>query len=180
MKKIFENLLREAQAVTYHGSGIGHVDATRFDPYKSFKFEVVISGDTVFARAGFSKVSGLKMEAEVVEYREGGDSNTVQKSPGLVKYEPLTLERGMSEDNDMYDWANKMHQFALGEASSASKYKANMQIRLKDTDGTVVKVWEVKNCWVSGYETGEMDAQGNNVMIETMTVQHTGFMKIKG
>lgn len=180
MKNIFETILREVQAMPYHGSGVKFADTKRFDPYKSFKFEVTISGDTVFARAGFSKVSGLKMEAEVVEYREGGDANTFQKSPGLVKYEPLTLERGMSEDNDMYNWANKMHQFAIGEASSATKYKANMQIKLKDTDGKVVKVWEIKDCWVSAYETGELDAQGNNVMIETMTIQHTGFKKIKG
>lgn len=180
MKNILEKVLREAQAMAYHGSGVKFADTTRFDPYKSFKFDVIISGDTVFARAGFSKVSGLKMESEVIEYREGGDANTVQKSPGLVKYEPLTFERGMSEDNDMYEWANKMHEFALGDTIATNKYRANIKINLKDTTGTIVKSWEVKNCWVSAYETGELDAQGNNVMIETMTVQHTGFSKVFG
>jgi phage tail-like protein len=56
-------------------------------------------------------------------------------------------------------------------------YRANMKIKLKDRQGNVVKIWEVPNAWVSEYKTGEFDAQSNNILIETITVQHEGWYR---
>ena len=67
------------------------VNATRFDPYKNFKFRVKWDGRYV---AGVSKVSALKRTTEMVEHREGGDPSTSHKSPGRNKFEAVTLERG--------------------------------------------------------------------------------------
>ncbi len=169
-------LFREASA--NFGSGLSFADTERHDPYKSFRFEVEISGNTVFAKAGFQQVSGLQMSTEVIEYREGGDNLTVSKSPGLTKFEPITLQRGMSEDTDMWDWASKM--FHIDDTAHNQKYKANVKIKLKSRNGTVVKAWEVPNAWISKYETGEFDAMGNNIMIETLELQNEGWKKIKG
>ena len=72
------------------------VNAQRFDPYKNFKFRVKWDGRYV---AGISKVSGLKRTTEVVEHREGGDPSTSRKSPGRVKFEAITLERGVTHDH---------------------------------------------------------------------------------
>lgn len=177
---MFEKLLREAMAVN-HGSGLKFADTNRYDPYKSFKFEVTISGNMVFAKAGFQKVSGLKMATDVTEYREGGDNNTVSKIPGLTKFDPITLERGMSEDTDMWDWAIKLFSIDGDVGVSESpQYRANMEIALKDRNGKVVRKWQLVNCWVSKYETGDFDAMGNNVMIEKIEVQNEGFKKILG
>lgn len=177
---MFKNLIREALAVN-HGSGLKFSDTNRYDPYKAFKFEVTISGNMVFAKAGFQKVSGLKMSTDVTEYREGGDNNTVSKIPGLTKFDPITLERGMSEDTDMWNWAIKLFNLDgdTGVAESPS-YRANMEIALKDRNGKVVRKWQVPNCWVSKYETGDFDAMSNNVMIEKIEVVHEGFKKIRG
>ena len=64
------------------------VNATRFDPYKNFKFRVKWDGKYV---AGISKVGALKRSTEPVEHREGGDPSTSRKSPGRTKYEAITL-----------------------------------------------------------------------------------------
>ena len=79
------------------------VKAQRFDPYKNFKFRVKWDGRVI---AGVSKVSALKRSTDVVDYREGGNPSTTHKSPGLTKYEPITLERGVSHDPDFEQWAN--------------------------------------------------------------------------
>ena len=71
------------------------VNASRFDPYKNFKFRVKWDGRYV---AGVSKVSSLKRTTEVVEHRVGGDPSTSHKSPGRTKYEAITLERGVTHD----------------------------------------------------------------------------------
>src|SRR5215472_7238629 len=89
------------------------VNPQRFDPYKNFKFRLKWDGRYV---AGVSKVSALKRTAEVVEHREGGDNSSSPKSPGRIKYEPVTLERGVTHDPEFENWANKLwhHDTALG------------------------------------------------------------------
>ena len=73
------------------------VNSQRFDPYKNFKFRVKWDGRYV---AGLSKISALKRTTEVVEYREGGDPTQTEKLPGRTKFEPITLERGISHDTE--------------------------------------------------------------------------------
>ena len=74
------------------------VNATRFDPYKNFKFRVKWDGRYV---AGVSKVSALKRTTEVVKHRDGGDPSTSRKSPGRTEYDAITLERGVTHDVDV-------------------------------------------------------------------------------
>ena len=70
------------------------VNTNRFDPYKNFKFRVKWDGRYV---AGISKVTALKRTTETIEHREGGDPSSPRKSPGRTKYEPITLERGVTQ-----------------------------------------------------------------------------------
>ena len=81
------------------------VNAQRFDPYKNFKFRIKWDGKYV---AGVSKIGALKRTTEAVEHREGGDPSTVRKSPGQKKYEPITLERGVTHDPEFEKWAKKV------------------------------------------------------------------------
>ena len=81
------------------------VNPQRFDPYKNFKFRVKWDGRYV---AGISRVSALKRNTEVVEHREGGDPSVSRKSPGVTKYEAITLERGVTHDTEFEDWANQV------------------------------------------------------------------------
>ena len=94
------------------------VNATRFDPYKNFKFRVKWDGRYV---AGVSKVGALKRTTEVVEHREGGDPSTSRKSPGRTKYEAITLERGVTHDAEFERWANKVWNFGAGPGRRRSR-----------------------------------------------------------
>ena len=55
----------------------------RNDPYAQFNFIVELDGLEV---AGFTEVSGLATESDVIEYREGSEEATVRKLPGLRKW----------------------------------------------------------------------------------------------
>ena len=87
------------------------VNAQRFDPYKNFKFRVKWDGRYV---AGVSKVSALKRSTEVVEHREGGDPSTSRKSPGRTKFEPITLERGVTHDTEFEQLGEQGLELRLG------------------------------------------------------------------
>src|ERR1700682_4377321 len=93
------------------------VNPHRFDPYKNFKFRMKWDGRYV---AGVSKVSALKRTTEVIEHREGGEHSTSRKSPARTKFDPITVERGVTHDLAFEQWANKVWNFGAGAGSEVS------------------------------------------------------------
>lgn len=153
------------------------VNTHRFDPYKNFKFRIKWDGQYV---AAVSKVSGLKRTAEVIEHREGGDSSTVRKMPGMVKYEAITLERGLTHDLVFLQWANKVWNYGagFGAESSLRDFRKDITIEMYNEAGQLALAWNVYRCWVSEYTAvPELDANANAVALETLVLQHEGFVR---
>jgi phage tail-like protein len=151
------------------------VNAQRFDPYKNFKFRVKWDGRYV---AGVSKVGALKRTTEVVEHREGGDPSSVRKSPGQSKYEPITLERGVTHDLEFEQWANKVWNYGsgLGMEVSLKDFRKDVIIELYNEAGQLAIAYKVYRCWVSEYTAmPELDASANAVAIQSMTLQNEGW-----
>ena len=151
------------------------VNAQRFDPYKNFKFRVKWDGRYV---VGVSKVGALKRTTEVVEHREGGDPSSVRKSPGQSKYEPITLERGVTHDLEFEQWANKVWNYGsgLGMEVSLKDFRKDVIIELYNEAGQLVIAYKVYRCWVSEYTAmPELDASANAVAIQSMTLQNEGW-----
>src|SRR5918994_5335641 len=80
-------------------------------PYRTFKFRVYFEGKSEPV-ALIGKMGALKRTTEVVEWRQGGESNTVRKLAGRTKYEPISLEQGLSLDTDFEDWADRVNKWA--------------------------------------------------------------------
>jgi phage tail-like protein len=151
------------------------VNPGRFDPYKNFKFRVKWDGRYV---AGVSKVSSLKRSTEVVEHREGGDPSTVRKSPGQSKYEALTLERGVTHDQEFEQWANKVWNWGsgLGAEVSLADFRKDLIIEFYNEAGQLAIAYKVYRCWPSEYQAlPELDAGANAVAIQTLTLQNEGW-----
>ena len=151
------------------------VNPRRFDPYKNFKFRVKWDGRYV---AGISKVGALKRSTEVVEHREGGDPSTGRKSPGRSKFEPITLERGVTHDLDFEQWANKVWNFGagLGVEVSLADFRKDIIIELYNEAGQLAKAWKVFRCWVSEFQSlPDLDANANAVAIETIKLENEGW-----
>ena len=151
------------------------VNAQRFDPYKNFKFRVKWDGRYV---AGISKVGALKRTTEVVEHRIGGDPSSPRKSPGQSKYEPITLERGVTHDTDFEQWANKVWNFGsgLGSEVSLKDFRKDLIIDMYNEAGQLAISYKVYRCWVSEYQAlPELDASANAVAIQTLTLQNEGW-----
>src|SRR5215831_4267287 len=66
-----------------------------------YKFQVRWDGRVV---VGVTKVGALKRSTEVIEHREGGDPSTSRKSPGLTKFQPIVLKRGVTHDPEFENW----------------------------------------------------------------------------
>lgn len=151
------------------------VNANRFDPYKNFKFRIKWDGKYV---AGISKVTGLKRTTEVVEFREGGDPSTGHKSPGRSKFEPVTLERGVTHDTEFEKWANKVWNFGsgLGAEVSLKDFRKDIILELFNEAGQVVIAYKIYRCWVSEYQAmPDLDANANAVAIQSIKLENEGW-----
>ncbi len=147
----------------------------RFDPYKNFKFRIKWDGRYV---AGVSKVGALKRTTEVVEHREGGDPSTGRKSPGRNKFEPITLERGVTHDLEFEKWANKVWDFSagFGSESSLADFRKDITIEVYNEAGQKVIAYNLFRCWVSEYQAlPDLDANANAVAIQTLKLENEGW-----
>jgi phage tail-like protein len=151
------------------------VNATRFDPYKNFKFKVKWDGRYV---AGVSKVSALKRTTEVVEHRDGADPSSARKSPGRTKYEAITLTRGVTHDLEFERWANKVWNLGanFGSEVSLKDFRKDLIIELYNEAGQLAVAYKVFRAWVSEYQSlPELDANANAVAIQTLKLEHEGW-----
>jgi phage tail-like protein len=151
----------------------------RFDPYKNFKFRIKFGTNTDYV-AGICKISALKRTTEVVEHREGGDPSTSRKSPGRTKYEPITLERGVTHDTEFEVWASKVWNFAglPGAESSLADFRKDLAIDVYNEAGQKVISYQVFRCWVSEYQAvADFDANANAVLIQHIKLENEGWQR---
>ncbi len=139
--------------------------ATREDPYRSYNFIVEIYSIAV---AGFSEVSGLSGDTDVVEYREGTDvSMAVRKLPGRPKWGTnLTLKVGMTTSRVLWQW-----RLAI---INGNVDRRNGAVVLLDEQRNRVAEWQFENAWVVKYEGPALNAKGNDVAVETLELAHEG------
>jgi len=148
---------------------------SRLDPYKNFKFRLKWDGRYVL---GCHKCSALKRTTEVVEHRNGGDPSTARKSPGRVKYEPITIERGLTQDTVFHDWAGLVWNFGagLGSEVSLANFRKDIYLEFYNEAGQLVMAYKIFRCWISEYHAlSELDANANAVMVEFIKLEHEGF-----
>jgi phage tail-like protein len=151
------------------------INTHRFDPYKNFKFRVKWDNKYV---AGISKVSGLKRSTEVVEHREGGDPSAIRKSPGRNKFEPITLDRGVTHDPEFENWANKVWNFGsgLGAEVSLKDFRKDIKLEIYNEAGQLALAYNIFRCWVSEFQAAaDLDANANVVLIQHIKLENEGW-----
>jgi phage tail-like protein len=151
------------------------VNTSRFDPYKNYRF-LVYFGTSTSPVAGVSKVSGFKRSSDAIEYKEGGNS-IIRKGLGRTKYEPITIERGVTFDSDFEDWANAAQVLDKGSPSqSLANLRKEVRIELVNEAGQSVHRYIAHNCWVSEFQAlSDLDAAGNAVAIEHIKIENEGW-----
>lgn len=135
-------------------------------PLPKFHFSVEWGG----ARLGFTEVSGLEVETEVIEYREGVNPEYHKlKMPGMQKFGNITMKRGTFEgDNDFYAWWNSV---ALNTIE-----RRDITVSLLNEEHEPVTVWRIKNAWPTKVQSTDLKADDNAVAIETLELAHEGLV----
>ncbi len=138
------------------------------DPYGNFSFLVEIDG---IVRAAFHEVSGLDSSVEIIEFREGADL-VMRKYPGQVKYSNLTLRWGLADDTELYTWHL---QWVTGDPAAVRKTGS---VVLYDRQGKTEQArWNFVNAWPTRYTAPSLNAEGNDIAIETLELAHEGVQR---
>jgi phage tail-like protein len=147
------------------------VNATRFDPYKTFMFRVRWDGQYV---AGLSKMSALRRTTEPVVHRVGGDPSRERKSPGMTRYEAVTLERGVTHDPAFEAWANLVH--SLDNPIALANFRKDVIVDVFNEANQLAISYRLFRCWVSEYQSlPDLDASASAVAIQTIKLENEGW-----
>ncbi len=138
--------------------------AERKDPYRTFNFEIKV--DNIDSGA-FSECSGLTVEWDSVDYREGTDGPlTVRKLTGLHKLTNITLKRGYTKNLDIWAW--HINQ------TNGKVDRRNVTITLRNEAREAVMRWHADAAWIKKIEGPSFKAAGNEVAIESLEIIHEG------
>jgi len=175
------------------------------DPIRNFRFlvEFLPSSDDATpkdwgfsAKMGFTSVSGLTVSTEAIQYREGGYNTTVHQLPGQTSFSPVTLSKGvMLGDSSQYAWMKRLFSVISSGAKAGvgADFRCDMDISVLSHPNAagltvasatnagagaaphVALRFRVYNAWITNLSYSNLDAGGNSLMVEEMTLVHEGW-----
>ena len=146
-----------------------NMSAQRKDPYQNHRFRVEITG---VAQANFCEVTFPESSSEIIEHREG-TYMTAQKQPGFTSFGPLVLKWGLTASMELYNWRKLIEQ---GKINTMRK---NLSVILLDEEGNDAARWDFTNAWPSKYKGPDLNAQTNEIAIETLEIVFETMVRVK-
>tara|TARA_Y100000310_G_scaffold314659_1_gene364257 strand:- start:41 stop:598 length:558 start_codon:yes stop_codon:yes gene_type:complete len=153
------------------------------DPVRNFRFQLSIEG---VGFASFQSVSGLEVNYGVHSYQEGGRNFSPRIFPDQVEWQPLVCKRGLCKnDTDLLLWARQRFNTETAQVSAFGVHVAPTFMKrlcmLTVADKTWKKAHEfvIYDAWVKSYKLGELNAQGNGVLVEEISIVHNGWEHTK-
>lgn len=142
-------------------------------PIPKFRFLVEFDADGQPVKAGFTEVSGLDKETEMIQYREGMDDSKYKRNIlGLSKNANVTLKRGIFAGDtklQFYNWWKK----TINKQTTESAQK-NVTIKLMDELGEPIMIFKLLKAMPTKMQSTDMKADGNEIAIESLELVHEG------
>jgi phage tail-like protein len=134
--------------------------ATRIDPYRGYNFRIELDNTKV---ASFRECGGISLNTDPVDYREGTDVPlSVRKLTGLRKFTNITLKRGYTQNEDLWNWYKNILNGVADRRNGA--------VILQDEEHNDVLRWNFTNAWICKWEGPTMNATSNDVAIEALEI----------
>ena len=173
------------------------------DPLRGFRFVATFTptaGAAAFSNkittgwtGGFTSISGLQVSTQNIQYREGGYNTTIHQIPGMTTFNPISLNRGVIYKNaQAINWMKYLFAATAGDGTNLDSVNNDFRLDLRiyvldhpnaagatsssNTAGAnkpKMGFW-VHNAWISTLNYSDLDAGGNNIMVETIGLVHEG------
>jgi phage tail-like protein len=148
----------------------GRGGALEEDPLLGFNFALELEGSI----AGyFTECAGIGSEHEIVEHKvvDKSGHEIVRKIPGRMKWQDITLKRGITSDMQIWDWRADL---VNGDMTAARK---NISITMLDRTYSPVAVWHFQNAWPSKVSGPSFKSDDNSFGVEEVTLVHEGMYR---
>jgi phage tail-like protein len=116
----------------------------------------------------FQTVSGLSVEYDMEEFKEGGENRFVHKLPVRTKYADMVLKRGMLTDSDVIQWCLRAFRDREFEP-------ADVTVILMNEKGDPLRTWKVSHAIPKKWLVSDLNANENAVVIETLELTYRFF-----
>lgn len=134
--------------------------AQRADPYRAYNFTLEIDAKN---EGYFTQCKGLGVRVAPIRYREGGDGRTVHALAGPVEYGEITLRYGLTDSRVLWDW--------LMSAVNGLPQRKNISLVMQGPDGAGERMrWNLADAWACEWRGAPLDALGQEIAIETLTI----------
>ena len=142
------------------------------DPLVGFQFSLDLQGQVT---GFFSEVSGIGSESEIVEHKVVTDKGieVVQKIPGRLKWNDVTLKRGITDNLEIWEWRK------LVEDGTLDKARKSCSIIMYDRNYQPAARWDFENSWPSKVTGPDPKADSNDFGVEEMVLVHEGMKRVK-
>jgi phage tail-like protein len=121
----------------------------------------------------FTSVSGLKMQVEVESYIEGGVNGFEHKLPGRVTWENLVFKRGVTVDDNLFNWFNLTVGTGFDKENSVAR--ATCAVTMLSAAGKRLRSWNIIDAFPVRWSGPDFSAEAEEVPVEELEVAHHGF-----
>ena len=131
-----------------------------------YKVEFGISRDRNDVR--FQTASGLSVEYDMEEYKEGGENRFTHKLPVRTKYADLVLKRGMVTDSSVIKWC-------LDAFRERVFLPTDVNVILMNEKAEPLRTWKVAHAIPKKWLVSDFNANENSLVIETIELTYRYF-----
>ncbi len=135
--------------------------------FKKYSFVIEVDG---VASAAYTTCSELRVNAETVLHREGGRLHP-HKSPGLVEFPAITMTRGVTVDQDLYNWMLETFNASSNTGQVPPDLYRTFDIVQLNRAGEEVERYTVYDAWCKEYSAGDWDNNANENRMETVVIE---------
>lgn len=132
------------------------------DPVGELRFTLEIPNVPI---GMFTECTGLEVEFELMEYREGGENGFAHKLRGPIKYSNLVLKRGVTHEDALLKWF-----FQTQDAGE----RPTVTVSLLGPGAQKVRSWALESAFPVKWQGPSFNAGSSNVATETLEIAHRG------
>ncbi len=135
------------------------------DPLVQFSYALDLGGKV---KGYFTECSGLGSEHDIIEHKVVDEKGRqmIKMVPGRIKWDKITLKRGITDAKDIWDWRKKVED---GQVEAA---RIDGSIIMMDQELKPVARWNFEGGWPSKVSGPQLKSASNEIGVEELTIVH--------
>jgi len=121
----------------------------------------------------FTEVSGLSVQVDVEEVREGGQNHYVHRLPGQMKWPNIVLKRGVTDSDSLFEWFSKTSGNGLAGQGNRLERKTG-EIVLVDAARRPLRRWRFVGAFPVKWTGPRLAAGSSDLATEELEFTHEG------